>query len=106
MNEDTSGGVEVRPDTAGLVAYERVPSAEALIARAIEHGVGVEALERLLAMRERLKAESAREAFCEALSAFQSECPVILKTKQSKEAGVSNFRYKYASLDVIVSTVQ
>src|SRR5262252_7464345 len=102
MNEDTVDEAGVRPDGAGLVAYERMPTAEALILRAVEHGVSVEALERLLAMRERLKAESAREAFFEALSAFQGECPVVSK---SRTAGAGSYSYKYAPLDDIVKQV-
>src|SRR5215472_6553855 len=37
------------------------PNAEALIAKAIEHQVPVETMERLLALRDRLRAEQARE---------------------------------------------
>ena len=71
-------------------------SPEMLIAKAIEAGTPVEALERLLAMRQTLKAEQAREAFIDAMAAFQAECPVIEKTKAAD-------RYKYAPLDKIVA---
>jgi len=90
---------EVMESTAMVVAQ---PSVEALIVKAIEHNVSVEALERLLTMRERLKAEQAREAFFEALSAFQAECPVIRKRRT---AGQGNFTYRYAPLEDIVATV-
>src|SRR5215472_1338074 len=101
----------VEPEPAaqgqGLVSIEAtVPTVESLIAKAVEHGISVEGLEKLRGMHERMKAAAAREAFFEALSAFQADCPVIPKTKQSKEVGASNFRYKYASLDIIVGTVQ
>lgn len=75
-------------------------SAEWLIAKAIDAGTPIEALEKLLAMRDRLKAEQAEEAYYRALSQFQAKCPVIPKTKT---AGQGNFSYKYADLDVMVS---
>lgn len=76
------------------------PNAEWLIAKAIDANVPIESLERLLAMRDRLKAEQAEEAYYRALSQFQAKCPVIPKTKT---AGQGNFSYKYADLDVMVS---
>ena len=80
-----------------------VPSVEGLISRAVEHGISVEGLERLLGMHERLKAEAAREAYFEAMTGFQSDCPVIPKTKQA--GGSGSYSYRYAPLEVIVSTV-
>lgn len=75
-------------------------SPEALISKAIESGVSVEALEKLLGMRERLKAEQAREAFIDAMGSFQSQCPTIPKTKV---AGAGNYSYRYAPLEAIVA---
>ena len=84
------------------------PNAEALIAKAIEHQVPVETMERLLALRDRLRAEQAREAFFVALGQFQSECPIIVKsnlvTVQSQSGG--RYSYQFAPLDKIVSTVR
>lgn len=71
-----------------------VPQPEQLIAMAIERGVDVDALEKLLAMRERLQQEQARNAYIAAMAAFQAECPPIHKTRQAD-------RYRYAPLDVI-----
>lgn len=76
-----------------------VPTFEALIGQAIQAGAGVETMERLLDMRERLRKEQARADYFEALSAFQSECPAVPKTKQAD-------RYKYAPLDVIVEVAR
>ncbi len=76
---------------------------EALIARAIDRGVNVETMERLLAMRKELKGEAAREAYFQALSAFQGECPAIPKTKQVYDKG-GQLRYRYAPIEVIVKT--
>lgn len=82
--------------------------ASGLIAKAIEHHVGIDTLERLLALRERLKAEQAREAFFRALAAFQGECPVIGKSKAvtiQPQSG-RGYSYRYAPLDVIVEQVR
>lgn len=77
---------------------------EALIAKGIEHGISVEGLERLLAMRERLKAEQARSAFIHAVAQFQGACPIIAKgTGVRDKAGKE--RYRYASLESIVKQV-
>lgn len=78
--------------------------AEALISKAIEKDVNIETMERLLAMRTQLKEEQAREAYFLALSQFQSQCPVIRKTKQVKGKDGS-VRYSYAPLDDIVRQV-
>lgn len=83
-------------------------SAETLIAQAIANGTPVEVMERLLAMRRELKAEQAKEAFDQAMSDFQSECPVIEKTKavNNKPDKGGGLRYKFAPLDVIVVKVR
>lgn len=77
-------------------------SVENLIAKAIEANISVESLEKLLGMRERLKAEQAKEAFFEALSAFQAACPVIEKKKTVRG---EKYSYNYAPLEDIVRTV-
>jgi hypothetical protein len=95
------------PEGSALVLAERQPGVEGLIALAIEHGSAVDALERLLAMRQTLKAEAAREAFFEALSAFQADCPVIEKGKTARidsRTGAS-YTYKYAPLEDIMRLV-
>ena len=79
--------------------------AEALIAKAIDKKVPVETMERLLVMRRELKAEWAKAEFDKAMSAFQSDCPIIKKTKSVKtDAG--ELAYKYAPLESIVDQVK
>lgn len=81
-------------------------NAEALIAKAIEHAVPIETLERLLALRDKLKAESATGAFFSALSRFQTDCPIIPKTKTAKiTSSAGSYTYSYAPLEVIVARV-
>lgn len=79
--------------------------AGALIAQAINSGMGVEAMERLLAMRRELQQEAARTAFFAALSAFQAECPEIHKTRKV-HGNDGSVRYRYAALDDIVAAVK
>jgi hypothetical protein len=100
--------------TAQVAEKVNVPSspmnvdAGSLIQRAIDKGVTLEQMDRLLAMRRELKAEWAREQFFAALSSFQRECPVIGKTSAvdftNKKGGRTH--YKYASLDQIVTQVK
>ncbi len=57
---------------------------EALIAKAIDANISVEGLERLMALRDRLRAEDAEAAFIQALSGFQGDCPIIPKTRTAE----------------------
>lgn len=78
---------------------------ETLLAQAIEKGLPVETMERLLDMRRELKAEWAREQYFAALAAFQAECPVIQKSKVVKDKS-GKPRYHYAPLEIIVGQVK
>lgn len=89
-----------------VVPFGEHVNVEALLMRAVESGVPVESLERLMNMRRELLAEQARTAFFTALAGFQAECPVIQKTEAVKDRGGSSVRYKFAPLDRIVSTIQ
>lgn len=89
--------VELRP--AQELAPAGLPNdPEALIRFALEHKSGVEIIERLTALHDKRRAEMARQAFDDALAAFQAECPIIIKRKD----GAKNM-YKYAPLDHIVT---
>lgn len=78
-----------------------------LISQAINNNTPVETMEKLLAMRRELRAEKAKEAFDQALSNFQSECPVIEKRKKVYEKGsTTKVRYSFSPLDDIVEQVK
>lgn len=83
---------------------------QSLMALAVEKGVdGVEALERLVALQERLADRSAREQFFEALNRFQDECPVIVHDSKVDFTGKSSgtqVKYSYASLPHIWEVVK
>lgn len=78
---------------------------EGFISQAIAANVPVETLERLLAMRDKIKAEQARDAFNADMAKFQGECPTIKKTKNvpTRSGAVA---YSYAPLDSIVTQVK
>lgn len=74
-----------------------------LISQALVQKTPVETLERLLAMRDKLKAEWAKEQFDSALSKFQSEIPTIQK---KKKVSFNTTNYSYAPLEDIVEQVK
>ena len=79
-----------------------------LLARAVEAGASVEALERLVALKERVDRERARRAFFEALARAQDEMPEIPKRHQASivtKSGAS-FSYRYAALEDITRVVR
>lgn len=77
-----------------------------LISQAIANNTPVEVMERLFALREKVKAEQAKEAFVQAMSEFQSECPVIAKTKKVMNKDGVTVRYQYAPIDSIVEQIK
>lgn len=94
-----SGAIVVAPPPSQNV------SIEAVIQNAIDKGVPVGTMERLLAMRRELKAEAAKEAYDRSMSLFQEKCPVIEKKKEVKN-DFGKILYKYAPIDSIVSQVK
>lgn len=79
--------------------------ATALISQAINKGVDVDTMEKLLAMRRELKAEKAKEAFDQAMAAFQADCPTIKKTKEVRDRN-NKLLYSYAPIESIVEQVK
>src|SRR5262245_34105288 len=75
-----------------------------LIQRAIDHGAGIEALERLVALAKDIRSEQAREAWHTAMAEFQRTCKPIKKSALMSVPGRKG--YAYAPLDEIMSTVQ
>lgn len=106
-------GQVIEPKQTGIVKHEKKTeiapqnqSAESLISQAINKGVSVDTMERLMKMRREMKEEYAKEQFDKSLADFQSECPVIKKTKNVLNKDKVSTRYKYAPLDAIVNQVR
>ena len=95
-----------RPAHAAQLVTREPLNVEALLMQAVQSGVPVETMERIMAMRRELLEEQARTAFFTALAGFQADCPVIAKTEAVKDRGGQQVRYRFASLDKIVSTIQ
>ncbi len=70
---------------------------------AVQQGANVDTLERLAVLREKFLAEKARKAYFDSLAAFQSECPVIVKSNRVIFSGSE--KYRYAPIDKIIQTV-
>jgi hypothetical protein len=88
-----------------VVKKENTTEIATLISQAITANVPVETMERLFSLRKEMKAEQAKEAFTEAMSIFQSECPVIEKTKCVNDK-TGKLRYKFAPIDSIVEQIK
>lgn len=100
VSQDETREIETVKSEVPIMAFD----AQALISQAIDKNTPIETMERLLAMRKELKKEAARDAFFKALAGFQAECPIIEKKTPVYNKG--KVRYKYATLDDIVSQVK
>lgn len=76
-------------------------SAELIIQQAVDKGLPVETIERLLAMRRELKTEYAKTEYDRAMSKLQGEMPMIVKSKKVLDK-FGKERYRYAPIDAII----
>ena len=79
---------------------------DTFISQAIKGNLPVETMERLFSLREKVKAEQAKEAYTEALANFQANCPIIVKTKKVMNKDGRTVRYTYAPLDTIIEQIK
>ena len=70
-----------------------------LLGLAVEKGLDVAALEKLMDLQERWQAGQAKAAFDAAMAGFQANCPTMKKTRKAD-------RYNYAPLDEILRTIR
>ena len=88
---------------AEIIKVERGSEAQtpmALIAQAIQNNIPVETMEKLMDLQDRWEAKKAKHAYDAAMAAFQSECPVIKKTKPAKD-NAGKVLYKFAPIEEI-----
>lgn len=80
----------------------------ALLRHALDAGASVEALERLVALKERVDDRNARAAFFEALAAVQESMPEIQKKRKATivTRGGGTYEYRYAALEDITRTIR
>lgn len=83
------------------------PTVEQILLAAIEKGIVPDALEKLVALQERVEAKRAEKAFNSAMAAFKQECPAILKTRtasfSTKSGGSAS--YKFVDLEELTKTI-
>jgi len=93
---------------AGAIAPAAERDVMDLLARAVEAGASVEALERLVALKERVDRERARRAYFEALAAAQEEMPEIRKSRTAQIAtrAGGSYSYRYAALEDITRAIR
>ncbi len=96
MKSETLELVQQQPQGMSLSGL----NIESLLNKAIDAKSAVEVMERLQSMRREMKDEQAKEAFDEAMSAFQSECPVVMKDKGVPDRS-GKVAYKYAPIEAI-----
>ena len=90
-----------------IIKAENKPSSvDTFISQAISQNLPVETMEKLFALREKVKAEQAKEAYVEALSKFQGNCPVIEKQKKVLNKDGRTVRYQYAPIDAIAEQIK
>ena len=77
---------------------------QALIAKALEAGAGIDTVERLVALAKDVREVQAKEAWYAAMAEFQKTCPPIYKTAEAKIG--TRYTYRYAPLDEILGAVQ
>ncbi len=93
-------------ETKAVTIKEKPNSVDKLISEGLASNANVETMERLFSLRERVKAEQGKEEFVRALSKFQEECPVIVKTKEVLNKNGTTVRYKFAPIDSIVEQIK
>ena len=79
-----------------------------LLRLAVENKADISTLERLVALAKDVRAEQAKEAWHDAMTAFQQACPAIKKGTKAKivtRAGAS-YEYSYAPLDDIMAILR
>lgn len=89
------------------VWVESVASVTRLLEKAIDKGVDVAAMEKLVLLRERMEDRAAAQEFAEALAAFQGQTLSIHKSRTATIASdKGKFSYKYAALEDVAKAVR
>lgn len=98
-----------------VVANYRDPAQQAdavlsLLASSIERGLAPEALEKLVALQERVMASASKQAYYNAMKAFQAKCPVVGKNRtakiRSRKGEESSYEYGFADLACVADTIR
>lgn len=91
---------KTKPELKKIEQGEKTPSE--LIAIAIQQGIDVDKLEKLMDLQDRWQAQKAKKSFLQAMVRFQSKCPVLEK---KKKVAFKDVKYNYAELGEISQTI-
>jgi hypothetical protein len=97
--------VEAKAIEERAVTVDLPATPENMLMTALKQGMSIDIIEKLIGLKERLEKSEAEKAFRDAMSKFQSECPVIKKKKKVPNKDGTSTRYKYAPTDDIVRVV-
>ena len=94
-------------ESAPLAVRDDTDKISQMLNLAIEKGISVDALEKLVTLHERVADRQAASEFAAAMAAFHAECPVIPKKSKVKITPRSGTAYSYtfAELNTIAQTV-
>jgi hypothetical protein len=106
MDNNTNKPEIVKTKAVAKVKPAEANSVDALISQAVASGASVEVLERLFELHEKVKGSKAKEAFVAAMAKFQSEVPVIKKTKKVMNKDGRTVRYTFAPIESIVEQIK
>ena len=102
----TEANIEKIPEVVILPPKEtnsdNAESPSHLLELAINKKLGIETIEKLLALQERWEKAQAEKKFNLAMANFQKRCPVI-KKKSSVKTKTGDLRYKFAPIGDIIS---
>lgn len=99
------------PDDGAALAALTTSSMPRLMELAVQKGLeGVEILERLVGLNERMMDRAAAAAFAEAMAAFKRDCPPVVRRTENAQFSVTHNGMKsvrkYASLEDIEATIR
>lgn len=86
-----------------LAVQSQPKSPDYLLQLAVEQGADIDKLERLLALKERFDAATAKSAYNDAFAAFKAAAIQIIRTKTIKDGPLKG--KKHAELGIIVNAV-
>jgi ERF superfamily len=92
--------VEGKVQPVGSALQVATPTPMDLLQMAVQKGVDIEQLTKLMELKERWEANEARKAFVDAMAEFKRESIVIIRDKTNKQ-----YESKYVSLGNLVNTV-
>lgn len=89
------------------ITVQQSPTPATLLEQAINKGVDITQLEKLMDLQERWEQKEAKKKFLDALSKFQTKVPALKKGKTAKIASQKgSFSYKYADLGSITAQIK